>query len=225
MKKVLTTSVIAAAFLLVSCGGGNEVKNTENTTTTTNVETTDSAVTPESGKTTYLYQNDSTKVSWTAYKTTDKKGVGGQFTTVNVTNVLASENPLDVVKGAKFSIPVSATVTGNEVRDSRIMKFFFGMLSETENITGQVKSLNEDGTGSIAITFNGIEKELPVTCAVEGEKITVKGTMDVNNWNGQAGIEALNLECKDLHAGADGITKLWPDVDIVISTILKKEIN
>lgn len=170
----------------------------------------------------FLYQNDSTNVKWTAYKTTEKVGVGGQFTSITVSNVIAAENPLDVVKEAKFTIPVLATVTGNEQRDNRIIKYFFEILDKTQNITGQMKSLNEDGTGTIAIMFNGIEKELPITYTLNGLKIEVKGTMDLALWNAQKGIDALNEECKVLHAGADGITKLWPTVDIVISTVLKK---
>ena len=88
--------------------------------------------------------------------------------------------------------------------------------------TGEVKTLNEDGTGSIAITFNGVSKDLPITYTVDGLKIEVKGVMDLALWNAQKGIDALNEECKTLHAGADGKTKLWPTVDIVISTVLKK---
>ncbi len=224
MKKLFTISTLSLVFFLSSCGGGNtEQRPTE--VPKVDVQPKVEEVQETTGKATYLYQNDSTKVSWMAYKTTEKKGVGGKFTNIDVTNVIASENPMDVVKGAKFSIPVTATVTGNKERDNRIMKFFFGMLSETANITGQMKTVNEDGTGTIAIIFNAIEKELPITYTLEGEKITVKGSMNLALWNAQKGIDALNEECKTLHAGADGITKLWPDVDIEITTVLKKEIQ
>lgn len=216
--KILTIATVGSLLALFSCTSGEKTientKNTEVVVQETVENTTDKKM--------FLYNNDSTKVTWTAYKTTEKVGVGGQFTSITVSNVIASENPLDVVKEAKFTIPVLETITGNEQRDNRIVKFFFGMLTETENITGQVKSLNEDGTGSIAIVFNGIEQVLPITYTLDGLKIEVKGTMDLALWNAEKGIDALNKECKDLHAGADGVTKLWPTVDIVISTVLKK---
>lgn len=216
--RILTITTIGFLLFLLSCTSGEKtVENTENTKV---VE--EETIENTTGEKMFLYNNDSTKVTWTAYKTTEKVGVGGQFTSVTVSNVIAAETPLDVLKEAKFSIPVLETITGNEQRDNRIVKLFFGMLTETENITGQVKSLNEDGTGSIAIVFNGVEQVLPITYTLDGLKIEVKGTMDLALWNAQKGIDALNEECKDLHAGADGVTKLWPTVDIVISTVLKK---
>ena len=62
--------------------------------------------------------------------------------------------------------------------------------------------------------------EVPVTVVVNGNEFALEGVIDLNLFNGQSAIDSLNYVCKDVHKGADGITKLWPDVAINVSTTL-----
>jgi len=43
------------------------------------------------------------------------------------------------------------------------------------------------------------------------------------DFEGLDAIASLNEACSALHTSEDGESKLWPDVDIVVSTVLKKE--
>ena len=41
------------------------------------------------------------------------------------------------------------------------------------------------------------------------------------DWNADAGLAALNNECEELHKGEDGISKLWPDVNVTVVSRLQ----
>ena len=71
---------------------------------------------------------DSTKVNWTAFKTTEKIAVGGSFKSIELKDTKTGETPEEVLEGAAFSIPVSSLYTNNPDRDSKLLKFFFGTL-------------------------------------------------------------------------------------------------
>ncbi len=47
--------------------------------------------------------------------------------------------------------------------------------------------------------------------------------LDVLLWNGEEALKTLNKECYELHTGTDGISKLWPDVDVVLKIPVKLE--
>ena len=42
--------------------------------------------------------------------------------------------------------------------------------------------------------------------------------MDVLNWNAKSSLDSLNLICKELHKGLDGISKTWSEVAINITS-------
>ena len=56
---------------------------------------------------------DSTKVSFTAYKTTEKLPVGGKFLKIDITNSDEGANALEALNGTTFSIPVSSLFTND----------------------------------------------------------------------------------------------------------------
>ncbi len=92
--------------------------------------------------------SDSTKVSWTAYKTTEKIGVGGSFTEITLNDTKTGTSPEAILEGATFSIPVSSLFTDNDDRDSKLKEFFFGVLKNKELISG---TLNFSELNKIAL--------------------------------------------------------------------------
>ena len=80
----------------------------------------------------------------------------------------------------------------------------------------------ENGNYVAAITMNGVTADLPLDYSITDERcVTMKATMDLKNWNALGALETLNKVCLDLHKGADGVSKTWEDVEIVISTYLR----
>ena len=83
--------------------------------------------------------------------------------------------------------------------------------------------INNENASTVDLTLNGITRELPIAYIVADNKVTIIGNMELDNWQAKAALEALNVVCKDLHTGEDGITKTWSDVKIEVVAILKYE--
>ena len=167
---------------------------------------------------------DSTKVSFTAYKTSDKLPVGGKFTKIDITETNEGTNTLDALNGTTFSIPVSSLFTNDATgtRDPKLLEFFFGALENTIRITGKFKT-SIDNKCSIDVTLNGKTANIPLEYTVTSEnRYTFNGTMHLKNWNALNALASINKACETLHTGKDGISKTWEEVAVQAQVLLKK---
>jgi len=161
------------------------------------------------------------KIEWTAYKTTEKIAVKGEFTKISITNAKTSKNVSELINGIEFSIPVSSIFSNNEDRDNKLQKFFFGVMDNTQLLSGKI-TITDDKTGSLAITMNAMTNSFPISYTLSENEFSMTGVMNLEDWNGQAAIESLNKACFDLHKAADGISKTWNDVQIDARISFKK---
>ena len=76
----------------------------------------------------YSINLDKTSIHWTAYKTTDKVPVKGQFNKFHVENLKKGASVKDVLNGLKFSIPVSSIFSKDSIRDGKLNTFFFDIM-------------------------------------------------------------------------------------------------
>jgi polyisoprenoid-binding protein YceI len=205
MKKYMLLSATLLTGLLFSCGG-NDTETTKST----------------SEKCTYSVVNENSTLEWTAFKFTERKGVTGTFREINIDGLESSEDPKTLIESLSFSIPTATVETENTERNGKISKQFFGTIS-TENITGEVKSLGKNGKAVISIKMNGVSKDVTGEYTLNAGTFVFKAAIDVVDWNAGSGIAALNAICKDLHTGTDGVSKLWSEVDLSFTTVLKKE--
>ena len=53
---------------------------------------------------------------------------------------------------------------------------------------------------------------------INDKKFSMATKMDVLNWNAKSSLDSLNLICKELHKGLDGISKTWSEVAINITS-------
>lgn len=204
MKKIYVLSLILLIMVFVSSCKKNEKKEVNQ------IEKT------------YSIIADSTKINWTAYKTTAKVPVNGQFAEVIIENVKKDSTALGALNGLKFKIPVSSLITNDTIRDKKLKEYFFGVMKNSSVITGTVH-INKENVSTVDLTLNGITRELPVAYMVTDNKVTIIGNMELDNWQAKVALEALNVVCKDLHTGEDGISKTWSDVKIEVIAILKYE--
>lgn len=167
-------------------------------------------------------EETTTTINWIAYKTTSKIPVKGQFTKVTIENAKKSSTALEALNGLKFKIPVSSLYTKDTIRDKKLKNSFFGSMKNTEVISGAI-NMNNETSGSVELTMNGISKVLPITYVISDQMVTIEALMDLDNWQAQLALEALNTVCKDLHSGDDGISKTWSEVKIEVTTYLKYE--
>lgn len=170
---------------------------------------------------TYSVIGETSVVKWIAYKTTDKLPVKGKFDTIKITNTKAAANIEDALNGIIFSIPVSSLITDDSERDTKLKEFFFGVMKNTEFISG---TFDIKGKSShVNITMNGISKSIPIELNIEGQTVTFSNTLNLNDWDLKLAIESLNKACNLLHKGSDGISKTWDEIEI--KTVIYLKVN
>lgn len=209
MIKLAKVGIVITSVFLFSCGG-EEKKSEEQT----------------GDETVYQIDNESVSLNWTAYKTTDKIGVGGKFGKINVTASDVSETPEGAIDNVSFSVPISSLFTNNEDRDWKLKNLFFGVMDNTEFIKGTFHAQDGDeksGTGVMDLTMNGKSCDVPYNYEIARDSMFISTTINVLSWEAEEALDSLNKACYDLHKGADGVSKTWSEVDVKASVaILKK---
>ncbi|WP_440069387.1 YceI family protein [Tenacibaculum discolor] len=210
MKKIVYSLVICfTAFQMISCKSEAK-KETETTKEEVKVEK----------KAAFVLQDADNLINWTAYKTTEKVPVNGQFQKVNITAGGEANTAKDAINNAEFSIPVSSIFTKDTSRDFKIKKFFFGVMDNTELLSGKLV-LENDSIGYANLTMNGVTKKLPFKYTLNGKEFSLNTTMKITDWQAENALDSLNTACKDLHKGADGVSKTWDEVALNITSVFK----
>ena len=159
-------------------------------------------------------------IDWFAYKTTAKLPVKGTFKKVTITKNGEGNTAKEAINNTEFSIPVSSLFTNDAGRDYKLKKFFFGVMDNTKLLSGKL-TLTDDTNGTASITMNGVTADLPFTYTIEGKEFKLTSTMNLDNCNAQKAVASINLVCKDLHKGKDGISKTWSEVAINITSVFQ----
>lgn len=208
MKKIVI-SILTIGFLLASCNQQEETVQQEEKTVIKNCL--------------YSYNSTQSELKFTAYKFLSKAGVGGTFTTIQVEGPETAGDAKSLVEQLSFKIPTSSVETNDPGRNKKIDSLFFGRLIATDYISGKVLNLGEEGKATLEITMNNISQEVEGTYDLTDNRFSFNTEIDVNNWQAEEGLTALNEACKDLHTdiqNGDTESKLWPDVTISFSTKL-----
>lgn len=209
MKKIISLSLIVLLSVqLSSCK--KETKKETPKKTEKRVEETLTAK--------YSLQNATNTIQFTAYKTTEKVPVRGVFKKAELTNGCEGNTIKDAINGAEFKIPITSIETKDASRNFKIQKFFFQVMENTMNLTGKL-TLTDDKNGVAEFTMNGITEKLPFEYTINGEAFSMKTTMNIDKWNAQKALASLNQACKDLHKGADGVSKTWNEVTINVTSV------
>ena len=117
---------------------------------------------------------------------------------------------------------MSSLFTKDDSRDAKLKASFFGSMLDTEFLKGKIKFA--ENKHSAKITMNGVTADLPLEVTIMDERrVSMKGTMNLKDWNALGALEALNKVCFDLHKGADGVSKTWEDVAIEVNTYLREK--
>jgi polyisoprenoid-binding protein YceI len=172
----------------------------------------------------YTYNSANSKLTWTAYKFTEKTPVSGTFNEINIEGAEVLNDALQVIEGLSFSIPVASVNTQNPERDEKIKQSFFGVLTNTSLLTGKVISM-KDGKAELLLNLNDVESVVVGSYTLDGGDFRFTATLDLTQFDALNGVESLNKVCEDLHIGADGVSKLWEVVDLSFETKLNMNCN
>ena len=95
-------------------------------------------------------------------------------------------------------------------------------MDATLSLTGTLY-LKSDGTGTIDLKMNGVQKKIPIKHITSGQLVELEGKLNLEDWNAQSALESLSKACFDLHKGEDGISKTWSEVGLSAVIYLKKK--
>jgi len=172
-----------------------------------------------------LVQSGDMNVTWKAYKTFAKIGVGGQFTSVKYTPIAKEgKNFKELFVGSKISIDSTKINTGNPSRDDTLVRMFFKKLKSSK-IEAKIVAIKSDkhvrgkprtGIMDAMITLNEKTLSIPMKFHYEKGHLTATGTIDLFDFAARTPLATINKSCYDLHKG-----KTWNDVTIGFSTTIE----
>ncbi len=139
-------------------------------------------------------------LQWTAFKTPLKLEVKGTFDKIAYT---PGKNCLE---GAEVIINKHSVDTNNPGRDKTLDSFFFSKLKG--DISAKIQSVG-DKTLTVAITLNGVTKDVPFSYEKKGSTITAKGVIDLFDFSSSEALHSINKACYAKHQG-----KTWNDVEL-----------
>lgn len=164
---------------------------------------------------------DKSSVQWTGYKTTDKVAVNGTFKEINILKMNSGSTAAASLEGLEFEIPVSSIYSKDTIRDGKLKRLFFGVMENTLSLKGKF-SIKDASSGQIAISMNGLTKELPFTYEMSKDTILINAKMDLNIWETQNALASIHQACLALHTGPDGVSKTWDEVGIAAKILTVK---
>ncbi len=172
-----------------------------------------------------LVQPSDINVTWKAYKTLGKIGVGGQFTSVKYTPAaLEGKNFKELFVGSTVTIDATKINTGNSSRDDTLVRMFFKKL-KSSTIEAKIIAIKSDkhvrgkprtGIMDAMITMNEKTLSIPMKFHYKKGHLTATGTIDLFDFEGRTALTTINKSCYDLHSG-----KTWSDVSIGFSTTIE----
>lgn len=170
----------------------------------------------------YKWKSKDVKLTWTAFKTSEKLAVNGTFKQIQLGGPRTLKNYEEGIKKTHFRINTNSVDTGAPDRDIKIRDFFFGPLKQKQ-ISGRFKKENNQWFAEVRM--NKVTHRFPVKTELNSDetRVDIKGSMDVLDWQMAPGLEGLNKVCMDLHKGPDGVSKTWSQVDIAIEIPLEKK--
>lgn len=166
----------------------------------------------------YEYVQEGSEVSWTAFKTPKKVGVGAKFTEFSVT-AKSAKSVADMLNGATFEVNSQSVDSGDKARDVKIVQFFFKQMLKGTKITGKVLNSSE-GKADVEITMNGSTQVVPMVSKFDSKakKVVLTGAIDVLKFGMKSNLASLTKACFEKH---EGVT--WPDVNIMLSANVKSD--
>lgn len=208
MKKELILTIFTALVLgmLSSCSPKNNTETSE--------------VASQETESNYVLNLDSVSLQWTAYKTTQRLGVSGSFDSIAINSEKTTGTIKELLTNTKIEISTASVNSNNEIRDPKIVAFFFGKFSVPNEILATIDSANAE-KAFMSITMNGITKPVEADYTITDNLLEITTIINTPDWNAEAGLAALNNECEDLHKGEDGVSKLWPEVSVIVQCPLE----
>ncbi len=215
MKKFILP--IGLSFFLFACGGEEETNQEKPENKSEESVKEDAAAVQESC--TYSYNNDATEVSWIAFKLADKQAVNGDFLKFEISGISDAASVPELINSLEGTANLQSVSTNDTLRDWKIEHFFFGNMTDSTLASARVENASYT-SADLVLTLNGVEKTIPAQITYKEGELSLECEINVMDFNAQKSHAAINEACEEKHRGNGDEAVTWPDVKIVITTIL-----
>ena len=103
-----------------------------------------------------------TDVIWSGFKTTDKIKVTGKFNKISsnkIQNKNEFSNLSELIEDLDFSIDLSSSSSGDEIRDLNLKNYFFNLLASNFVLNGKFENIENDSV-YVVLDFFGKQKKV-----------------------------------------------------------------
>jgi hypothetical protein len=151
----------------------------------------------------------SSSLEWTAFKTPEKIGVKGTFDNMKITSK-PSNSPEKLLASSTAHIVTATINTKNKPRDAKLVNNFF-KIQGVKTIDAKVLKTNNT-SAEVQLTMNNVSKVVTMSYNTTENVMTLKGSIDLADFNMLSSLEALTKACYEQHQG-----KTWQEVALELT--------
>jgi len=206
--------ILLCSFIVISCNTGQEK----------NIKVDDNKeLEAKANECIYSFSDSTIKLFWAGYKTTDKLKVLGSFQEIKTNHSDQKFSSIDeLVNGITFSINSKSSESGDPIRDANLRDYFFNYLTDNFQINGRVSEYND---AFITANFDvlGVDRQVKFTHSIVNNVLKLRTLISLDDLGAYKAYNSISAKCYDLHKGADGISKTWDEVNVLIDVPLLTE--
>ncbi len=162
----------------------------------------------------YNIKKNSQKVTWTSFKYTEKTAVSGTFKKIFFTQSKTANSMSKLLESIEFKIDTKSIDSKNLARDTTLKRSIFKFLKIPNTISGKVVSATQlDMTVEMEINE---KTPMQMSLDVKDGRLISIGTLNLLEHGLKKAYNSVHVACKGLHTGKDGVSKIWPTVEIKI---------
>jgi hypothetical protein len=126
-----------------------------------------------------------------------------------------------LLNGLNVDVALDSVSTGNAFRDGNLLEGFFKAVLSF-NAHGRIAHATTDSF-DLALRLNSRSLYVPMTYEIGTDGVfQAKGTLNMADVALGDALSKLDGACHEYHAGADGISKVWMNVDLSVTAPVKK---
>ena len=172
----------------------------------------------------YSFNPAQAHLTWTAYKTTAKLPVSGEFKNFVFRGPFTGTDVPTLLNSLNVDVALDSVSTGNAFRDGNLVDGFFKAVLSF-NAHGRIAHATSDSF-DLALRLNSRSIYVPMTYEInDSSGFQAKGTLNMADFALGDALSKLDGSCHDYHAGADGISKVWMGVDLTVTVPVTKICN
>lgn len=207
-------SFLLCSFFIISCNTGQEK----------NIKVDDKKeLEAKPDNCVYSFSDSTIKLFWAGYKTTDKLKVLGSFQEITTNHSDQKFSSIeDLVNGISFSINSKSSESGDPIRDANLRDYFFNYLTDNFQINGRFSEYN-DALITANIDVLGVNRQVKFSHSIVNNVLKMRALISLDELGANKAFSSISDKCYELHKGADGVSKTWDEVNVLIDVPLIKE--